>query len=150
MLQSYTLVILTLFTTIISIAQVKENELIDKWHSSASQANLKNYFSVTTNNFVFLGTAPGERWTKDEFMSFCKPYFEKGEAWNFMPSNRNWVYSKNKKTAWFDEDLSTWMEGCRGSGVIVKERGVWKIAYYNLTVLIENEKITEFIELRKL
>jgi hypothetical protein len=29
------------------------------------------------------------------------------------------------------------------------EKGNWKIAYYNLTVLIENEKIKGFIELRE-
>ena len=40
------------------------------------------------------------------------------------------------------------MRGCRGSGVLTKEKGEWKISYYNLTVLIENEKIQEFIDLR--
>jgi hypothetical protein len=29
------------------------------------------------------------------------------------------------------------------------EKGEWRLAYYNLTVLIENEKIKPFIELRK-
>jgi len=28
------------------------------------------------------------------------------------------------------------------------ENGSWKIAYYNLTVLIENEKMDQFIKLR--
>jgi hypothetical protein len=51
--------------------------------------------------------------------------------------------------AYFDEDLQTWMEGCRGSGICVLENGQWKIAYYNLTVLIENDKIKPFIKLRK-
>jgi hypothetical protein len=41
------------------------------------------------------------------------------------------------------------MEGCRGSGICVFENGQWKIAYYNLTVLIENDKIKKFIKLRK-
>jgi hypothetical protein len=41
------------------------------------------------------------------------------------------------------------MEGCRGSGIMQKKKGKWVIVYYNLTVLIENEKINEFIELRK-
>jgi hypothetical protein len=59
------------------------------------------------------------------------------------------MFSKNKKIAWFDEDLETWMEGCRGSGIMQKKKGKWVIVYYNLTVLIENEKMNEFIELRK-
>jgi hypothetical protein len=40
------------------------------------------------------------------------------------------------------------MRGCRGSGILVKKKGEWKLVYYNLTVLIENEKIEEFIELK--
>ncbi len=102
-----------------------------------------------SEDFVFLGTAPGERWSKSQFLSFCKPYFDKGKAWDFKPSNRNWHIDYKRKIAWFDEDLSTWMEGCRGSGICVFYKGSVKIAYYNLTVLIENEKIQSFIELRK-
>lgn len=124
------------------------NKIVDNWHLSASNANYEEYFGAVTEEFVFLGTAPGERWTKTEFEAFCKPYFEAGKAWDFKASNRTWMFSKDKKTAWFDEDLDTWMRGCRGSGVLVKTKGEWKIAYYNLTVLIENEKIQEFIQLR--
>lgn len=125
------------------------DRLVDEWHIQAAKADLNGYFELVGDNFVFLGTAPNERWNKDEFYAFCKPYFDEGKAWNFIPSNRNWTLSKNKRMAWFDEDLQTWMEGCRGSGILIKEKGKWKIAYYNLTVLIENEKIEEFIELRK-
>ena len=125
------------------------DKLIDAWHLAATNADFKAYFAPTTDDFIFLGTAPGERWTKKEFQAFSKPYFEKGKAWDFKASNRKWNFSKDGKTAWFDEDLKTWMEDCRGSGVCIKEKGEWKLAYYNLTVLIENEKIKEFIQLRK-
>ncbi len=124
------------------------NKLIDDWHQAATDANFDAYFGVTTEDFVFLGTAPGERWNKDQFMEFCKPYFDNGKAWDFKASNRNWVIDSKGKTAWFDEDLDTWMRGCRGSGIIRKVKGEWKIAYYNLTVLIENEKIEYFKKLR--
>jgi hypothetical protein len=125
------------------------DQMIDNWHIAAAQANFDAYFSATSANFVFLGTAPGERWAKPEFMAFCKPYFDKGKAWDFKPSNRNWQFAADGKVAYFDEDLQTWMEGCRGSGICVLENGQWKIAYYNLTVLIENDKIKPFIKLRK-
>ncbi len=125
------------------------DQMIDNWHIAAAQAKFEAYFSATSVNFVFLGTAPGERWTKPEFMAFCKPYFDKGKAWDFKPSNRNWQFAADGKVAYFDEDLQTWMEGCRGSGICVVENGQWKIAYYNLTVLIENDKIKPFIKLRK-
>ena len=125
------------------------DQFIDEWHAAASKADFNAYFGVMDESFVFLGTAPGERWEREEFAAFSKPYFEKGKAWDFKPSNRNWMFTKNKKMAWFDEDLDTWMEGCRGSGILVKKKGEWKLVYYNLTVLIENEKINEFIDLRK-
>lgn len=122
--------------------------LVDDWHLAATNADFETYFGKMTDRFVFLGTAPGERWSKKEFAEFSKPYFDKGEAWDFKPSNRIWSFSNNGKIAWFDEDLDTWMRGCRGSGIVIKRRGEWKIAYYNLTVLIENEKMDSFIELR--
>lgn len=125
------------------------NALIDNWHKAAATADLEAYFGPTTDDFVFLGTDPTERWTKEEFRSFCKPYFDNGKGWDFKSTERNWVFSKNRKIAWFDEKLTTWMEECRGSGVVVKEGKKWKLAYYNLTVLIENDKIKSFIELRK-
>jgi hypothetical protein len=125
------------------------NQLVDNWHFSATKADFEQYFHATTEDFIFLGTAPGERWKKEEFQSFCKPYFDKGKAWDFKPSNRIWNFTANGTVAYFDEDLDTWMESCRGSGICVLENGEWKIAYYNLTVLIENEKIKEFIKLRK-
>ena len=125
------------------------NLVIDNWHKAAAAASMEDYFSCVTDDFVFLGTDPTERWEKEAFKAFCKPHFDKGNGWDFKSTERNWVFSKNKKIAWFDEKLETWMEECRGSGVLVKEGKTWKLAYYNLTVLIENDKIKSFIELRK-
>ena len=127
----------------------KLNTIVNQWHLAASKADLAEYTKPMSDKFVFLGTAPGERWKKDAFISFSKPYFEKGKAWDFKPSNRIWEFNADSTIAWFDEELDTWMKGCRGAGIMMKENGVWKIGYYNLTVLIENEKIKPFIELRE-
>jgi hypothetical protein len=143
---------LLLSMNIMSIGDVSSSSLdslIDDWHNAASQANYEAYFSLMGESFVFLGTAPGERWEKEAFSTFAKPYFDKGKAWSFKASNRNWTFSKDKKVAWFDEDLDTWMKGCRGSGVMEYNGNEWKLAYYNLTVLIENEKMDSFIRLRE-
>jgi len=123
--------------------------LIDKWHKDVAQFKFEAYFDFMDSNFVFLGTAPGERWTKNEFYSFCKPYFEKKSTWDFKPKNRHIYFNNDKNTAWFEEDLDTWMDDCRGSGVLEKKENKWKLMHYNLTVLIENEKIKKFIKLRK-
>lgn len=125
------------------------NSMLDQWHKDAALGRFESYFARTGADFVFLGTAPGERWNKKEFMAFCKPYFDRGKAWDFQPSNRHWLFIKKGKVAVFDEDLDTWMEGCRGTGVFEKRKGEWVLIQYNLTVLIENEKIQPFIELRQ-
>jgi hypothetical protein len=123
--------------------------IINEWHQNAANAAFDAYFGITTDDFVFLGTAPEERWSKDQFKAFCRPYFDKKSTWNFTPSSRQWNFSNDSNTAWFDERLDTWMEGCRGTGILSKIDGKWYLAYYNLHVLIENEKIKPFIELRK-
>ena len=125
------------------------NSVLDNWHKAAAAANFENYFNLMTDDAIFIGTDATENWNKTAFQAYAKPHFDKGKAWNFKAIERNIFFSTNGKTAWFDEDLKTWMEDCRGSGVCVKEKGEWKLAYYNLTVLIENEKIKEFIQLRK-
>ncbi len=125
------------------------NSLMDTWHKNATLAQFDAYFAATSDDFVFYGTAPAEKWDKETFKTFCKPYFDSTRTWRFTPSNRVWNFSKDGKIAWFDEDLQTWMLDCRGSGVCEKTKQGWKLAYYNLSVVIENEKIQEFIKLRK-
>jgi len=143
--------ILVCFVCLRSHAQQAEQQvgvLIDQWHRQAAEANLSAYFALMDSSFVFLGTAPGERWTKQEFELFCRPYFEKKSTWDFKPKDRHISFSADQKIAWFDENLDTWMRGCRGSGVLTLTPSGWKLNQYNLTVLIENEKIEEFIRLR--
>ncbi|MES2799668.1 MAG: nuclear transport factor 2 family protein [Bacteroidota bacterium] len=121
---------------------------MDKWHKSAAETRFDDFFAEMDDDFIYLGTAPGERWTKIQFANFCKPHFDAGEAWTFVSNTRFWTFSDNKKIAWFEEDLDTWMGGCRGTGVAVKKKGKWYLKQYNLTVLIENDLIDAFIELR--
>jgi hypothetical protein len=149
---------LLLFTSCVTNDAVEsdhfdENELdslMNKWHHSAAVADSVFFFGFMSENAIYLGTAPEERWTKTQLMDFALPYFRKGKAWDFKTNQRNWYYSQDSQTAWFEESLSTWMEECRGSGVLTKQGADWKLVHYNLTVLIENEKIKEFIELRNL
>ncbi len=125
------------------------NKLVDDWHLAASKADFKSYFEMMDESSIFIGTAPNERWSKKQFMDFSKPFFDKGKAWDFKSNERNWYFSADGKTAWFDEKLSTWMLDCSGTGVLKKSKGKWKIMFYDLHVLIENEKINEFLDLRK-
>jgi ketosteroid isomerase-like protein len=86
--------------------------IINEWHQNAANAAFDAYFGITTDDFIFLGTAPEERWSKDEFKAFCRPYFDKKSTWDFTPSSRQWYFYNDGNTAWFDEQLDTWLEGC--------------------------------------
>lgn len=133
----------------ISFSQVQLlDSLIDEWHLAASQSNYANYVGFMDDDFVFLGTDPAERWERTAFASFCKPYFEQGKGWDFKKVERFISLSPNGKIAWFDETIQTWMNICRGSGVLVKKKKSWKIVQYNLAVLIENDKMNDFLKLR--
>jgi len=125
------------------------DNLMDKWHRDVAEFKFDDYFGFMDDRFIFLGTAPEERWTKEQFAEFCKPYFEKKSTWDFKSNWRNWYFSEDGKTAWFEESLKTHMEECRASGVLMKIDDKWKIVHYNLTVVIENEKMDKFIKLRK-
>lgn len=122
-------------------------EMITEWHNDASVANGDAYFSLMTDDAIYIGTDKTELWTKEEFESFAKPYFDAGKAWDFKTISRNIYFSTDKKVAWFDELLNTWMGVCRGSGVLENIDGEWKLKHYHLSVTVPNEKVKEFIEL---
>jgi hypothetical protein len=147
-MKNYLLICFIVFYVGCVFGQKSLDQQIDEWHLAAAKADFNSYFRFMDDSFVFLGTAPGERWNKQAFAQFSKPYFDKGKAWDFKPSNRIWSFSPDKTIAWFDEELETWMRGCRGSGILMLQNDTWKLVYYNLTVLIENEKIKKFIDLR--
>ena len=59
-----------------------------------------------------------------------------------MTSTKRWMsLSADGKVAWFDEDLlSQGLGPVRGSGVLVRVGDTWKIAQYNLSVPIPNDR----------
>ena len=122
------------------------NLLLDNWHKAAAEGNFNNYFNVLSDESIFIGTDATENWDKKAFQDFAKPYFDKGKAWDFKPLQRNIFFSKDGKTAWFNELLDTWMKICQGSGVLVKENGVWKIKHYVLSVTVPNDNINEVVK----
>lgn len=119
---------------------------LDAWHVAAANGDAEKYFGAMTPDGVFLGTDATERWTREEFRTWAKPQFDSKKGWNFKATRRNTAFLENNTIAWFDEDLSTWMGPCRGSGVLVKTPEGWKIKQYNLTILVPNEKVQEYLK----
>ncbi|MEM7162958.1 MAG: nuclear transport factor 2 family protein [Bacteroidota bacterium] len=130
------------------IAKQLINRLLDDWHQAAAVADEDVFFGSIKNEGIYLGTDKTERWTKEEFMDWGMKYFtERDTAWAFNPFDRQIYFGQSGKTAWFEEQLDTWMGNCRGSGVIEYIDSKWQIAHYNLAVTIDNDKIDHFIEL---
>lgn len=125
------------------------NEVLDSWHRAAGEADFDAYFGKMTESGVFIGTDATENWDKQEFMEFSKPYFDRGKAWDFTPLERHVFIDSGGRVAWFDELLDTWMQLCRGSGVLVKEGETWKISHYVLSLAIPNDAIEGVIELKQ-
>ncbi|WP_282016818.1 nuclear transport factor 2 family protein [Salegentibacter mishustinae] len=142
--------IFLLFSITIS-AQYKSNidQVLTQWHKAASEANFEEYFSLMTEDGVFIGTDPTENWQNKDFRAFSKPYFDRGKAWNFKTLERNIYTEENSDIAWFDELLAAQMGICRGSGVLKKTEEGWKIAHYVLSITIPNENVEEATALKK-
>lgn len=131
------------------ISREKINSTLENWHAAAANANFDDYFELMANDGVFIGTDATENWQNTAFREFSKPYFDKGKAWNFSTLERNIYTSENGRTAWFDELLDTQMGICRGSGVVEKVDGDWKIKHYVLSIAIPNEYVSEVTETKK-
>ncbi|WP_370671512.1 nuclear transport factor 2 family protein [Arenibacter antarcticus] len=125
------------------------NSVIDQWHLAAAEARLEDYFNAMSANAIFIGTDARENWHKDEFLRYAKPHFDKGKAWNFTALERNLYVNDNENIAWFDELLDTQMKLCRGSGVLQKIDGDWKISHYVLSIVIPNQNVSEVVQIKQ-
>ena len=118
--------------------------LLDDWHAAAAAADEARYFGHFAPDAVFLGTDATERWTVEEFRRYAHPYFAKGKAWSFKAAERHVSFSPDRSLAWFDELLDTPNLGpARGSGILLRVGGAWKIAHYDLSVPIPNALMKE-------
>ncbi len=115
-------------------------QALNAFHAAAAKADEEAYFDLLAPSGVFLGTDATERWDKAAFQKFAHPYFAKGTAWTFAPRDRHVNFSTDGRVAWFDEllDSATYGE-CRGSGVLEKLDGRWKVQQYNLSIPLPND-----------
>ena len=129
--------------------EARIESVLDAWHLAAAEAQFDAYFNLMTPDAVFIGTDAAEHWSKEAFMQFCKPYFDKGKAWNFTAVQRHVYISDDGKMAWFDELLNTWMQLCRGSGVLINTPKGWQIKHYVLSLTVPNDSIQGVIDLKQ-
>ena len=143
-----------LFLAIVSAppaqAQSQEEQrisrMLDDLHDAASKADFDRYFGLYAPDAIFLGTDATERWTRDAFMAYAKPYFDRGRGWTYVMIERHIFIAHDGATAWFDERLdNTSLGETRGSGVLVKSNGRWQVTQYNLTIPIPNALAGEVV-----
>ena len=125
------------------------NQFMDNWHKAAATANVDLFFGSMTKDGIYLGTDKTEKWTRDEMAKWANEYFQKESAWSFTATERDIYFSEDGNTAWLNEKLDTWMGVCKGTAVLVLKPEGWKIALYDLSVTIDNNKIDQFLELIK-
>lgn len=125
---------------------------LDALHERASKADLDGYLALFSDDAVFLGTDRDEIWPIDVFSAYVAERFATGTGWTYVPTER--TVHRRGDVAWFEERVLNAAYGeTRGTGVLVLDNGVWRIAQYNLTLPIPNdlfddvsERIKEFYQ----
>ena len=133
----------------VSGEEEKIAKVIDQMHKYASKADFTSYFSLFTDDFEFIGTESSEVWDLEAFKKFTRPYFEKGKGWTYIPRKRSIQLNEEGSFAWFHEVLDSAYGLCRGSGVVEKVNGEWKLQQYVLSVSIPNSVAKQVVELKK-
>lgn len=123
------------------------DSLMNAWHKAAAKGDEDSFFGAMTEDGIYIGTDPTERWKRDELKQWSAKYFERESAWDFKPQSRNVKLDDSGTTAWIDELLDTWMGPCRSTGVLKKIEGRWMIVYYHLSMAIPNDVINNYLEI---
>lgn len=147
----FTVILFVLSFTSISAQKFEKEKteigtMLDDFNIAAAKSDFETYFNYFADESTFIGTDATEIWDKKAFMAWAKPYFDKQKTWDFTSIKRNIHFSKDGKLAWFDELLNTQMKICRGSGVVEKIDGKWKIRQYVLSMTIPNEVVDNVVD----
>ena len=117
---------------------------LDELHDAATKHDEDRYFKLFAPNAVFIGTDAKERWTITQFRAYAHPIFAAGRGWTYVPKVRHVDVDLNAGYAFFDELLDNAKYGeCRGTGVLKRINGSWRIVQYHLTVPVPNELMDE-------
>lgn len=111
--------------------------VLDRFHEAAAAADWDAYFGLMSEDAVFLGTDASERWPREAFREYAAG---REGGWLYVPRERHIDFAPDGAVAWFDELLDNAAYGTsRGTGVLVRAAGGWRIAQYHLTFPIPNE-----------
>lgn len=121
------------------------SQVLDRFHTAASQADGETYFSLFAEDGIFLGSDKSERWSVEAFKAYAAPSFSAGRGWTYVMNERHINITPDGQTAWFDELLKSETYGTsRGTGVLIRVGSSWKISQYHLTFPMPNPLAGEF------
>mgnify|MGYP001811807556 CR=1 FL=1 len=125
--------------------------VIDDFHAAAAAGDKDRYLGHMTENGVFMGTDEWERWPKNpDFTEYVGGRFQNGTGWSYRSVEREIMLAGSEDVAWFAEVVFSEANGrFRGTGVVVKQDGEWKIAHYAMSFLIFNEDWPAVIEMTR-
>jgi ketosteroid isomerase-like protein len=130
-----------LFAQNISQDELVIATVLDDFHDAAANANAERYLGHMTDDAVFVGTDEHERWPmQPDFIEYVNDRFAVG-GWSYYSTDKKINFSQDGSVAWFDETSISNSMGAhfRGSGVLERINGEWKISHYVLSVLVYNE-----------
>ena len=122
---------------------------LDALHAAAARADGEAYFALFAPDAVFIGTDVSERWSLPAFRAYAQPIFSQGRGWTYTPRTRTVTIAPVacRCVAWFDEVLDSQSYGTsRGTGVLLRGPGGWKVAQYALAFPIPNDLAKEFTD----
>jgi len=126
-------------------------KVLDDFHDAAAHGDKERYFSHLTERAVFMGTDEWERWPKHpDFSDYVDGRFKDGVGWTYKSVERAIQFNERSDVAWFDEVLFSETHGrFRGTGVLTRQSGEWKLEHYAMSFLILNENWEEVAELTR-
>jgi hypothetical protein len=121
--------------------------VLDAFHDAASKADEARYFGLFAPEGVFVGTDATEVWTVEAFRAYAHPHFSKGKGWTYVPDRKARRVEIRGEFAWFYEPLAHEKYGAlRGSGVLVRRDGQWRIAQYVLSFAVPNDAAADVVK----
>lgn len=136
------LLALSLAIVLQSTPEAEASAVVDRLHELATAADGPAYFDLFTPDARFVGTDATERWSVEQFRAYAMPYFSQGRGWTYHPRERvvTVLDIPCQCIASFDELLDNDAYGVtRGSGVLVRTDGGWKIQQYVLSYAVPND-----------
>jgi hypothetical protein len=116
-------------------AQDSPDSTLDALHKAGADANQPAFTALLAEDVIFLGMDGANRLEGAAARNFVRDSFASGKAWTYNSSLREIRLSGDGSVAWFDEALEHDRRGNgRGTGVLIREGGGWKVAQYSLTM----------------